>query len=72
MGIMGLTVGALLLLMKDPIRGQWDKVKSKVEKKAGAEQNKSTLKKKPQGVKELCKNLNILFKNPVCSNIFIA
>lgn len=76
MGTMGLLAGSLMMLLKDPVRGQFDMTmsKSSVQKVTpdSMKQKKKKEQKKPSGIKEVISAMVEMCKNPICANIFIA
>jgi MFS family permease len=69
LGLIGATLAALVI--KNPIRGQFDRVLSAKEKME-AEAKKAAKKNKPKGFRDFLSQMSEINKNPVCKNIFIA
>ena len=77
MGGMGLIAGSLMMLLKHPVRGQFDMTmtKSNIQKvtpETLKEKKKKEQSKKPAGIKEVIGAMKEMCKNPICANIFIA
>lgn len=77
MGGMGLLAGSLLMLLKHPVRGQFDMTMSttsasKITTESMKEKKKAEQKRKPAGLKEVVSSMFEMCKNPILANIFIA
>jgi len=75
MGVAGLGCAGALLLVREPLRGMFDKKKlicADAENEEELSYVKPAAKKKPEGLGDFWKSLTKLLNNPVCNNIFKA
>ena len=75
MGLAGIACASVLMLLKEPLRGAFDKKKLICADDDNDEELsyvQPAKKKKPEGLGDFWKSLKKLLDNPVCNNIFKA